>query len=356
MAHNIEIDELTGMAKFASRRQPAWHMLGTVHDEDFMTPTDLAGKAGILGMNVHIEDWSNLEAGDIKGGSKVAGKVTPDYDYSEPFLVTVRTNPATKRKEVIEKVGGNYHVIQTEDMVSLADVYSEEYKASAETAGSLRNGRAVFLSLSMDRQITLDPQGAADKINTYLLFTNSFDGSVGFGGLNTPVRVVCQNTLNMAMHGVQQSFTIRHTKTAQDRIEQAKLAAQVNAAYMERFEKAANTLYETKMTDKVFWGVIEAYYGDAPGDDSSPQTVTKWANNVADVMSLWHGQTVAGAGIGRTGWGALNAITENDQWLRQIRTENPESFVMAGAGFRGDVNNKRTKVLDIISEKLDIKV
>ncbi len=86
------------------------------------------------------------------------------------------------------------------------------------TAGSIKGGRVVFGSLALQRETVLDPSGVADKVKTYLLINTSHDGSIAIQASITPVRVVCANTLNLALggkkkkNGIKQSFKIRHTQ------------------------------------------------------------------------------------------------------------------------------------------------
>jgi hypothetical protein len=91
-----------------------------------------------------------------------------------------------------------------------------------ETAGSIKNGTVVFGSLALDRQTDLDPKGRGDKVNNYLLVHTSHDGSLAIQASVTPVRVVCQNTLNAAVghkgNRAKQSFRIRHTQTVQGKV------------------------------------------------------------------------------------------------------------------------------------------
>ena len=193
MADNIEIDRESGMATFASRVEPAWHGLGTVFDGTVSTREMLELS--------HLNDW-NVRLEEVT--------YPENYSVVSPAHSVVRTHPFTGQPDVLSIVGDRYKVLQNEELFDFGDAMTDG-GATWETAGSIKNGRVVFGSLSVPREFILDPQGANDKTVTYLLVHTSHDGSSSVQANITPVRVVCQNTLNMALSGSKQSFKIRHS-------------------------------------------------------------------------------------------------------------------------------------------------
>ena len=118
-------------------------------------------------------------------------------------------------------VGDRYRVFQNEDLFAFGDQLLDG-GAAWESAGSIKQGRQVFGALRIDRDVVLDPQGISDTTETFLLVTTSHDGSAAIQALITPVRVVCQNTLNMALSGAQQTFKVRHTADTAGRVQAAR--------------------------------------------------------------------------------------------------------------------------------------
>ena len=122
-----------------------------------------------------------------------------------------------------------------------------------ETAGSIKNGTVVFGSLALDREINV---GDGDRVNTYLLVHTSHDGSLAIQASVTPVRVVCQNTLNMAVGSngrkAKQSFRIRHTQTVQGKVAAAREALGLAHTYLDSFDEMAKTFFEQKVADDKF--------------------------------------------------------------------------------------------------------
>jgi len=311
---------------FASHREPAWHGLGVVFTEevtDYMRMLDLAN---LSGWNVREEDLF------------IESERTIDWAASAKAIVA--TIGDTDR--VLGVTGSRYEIVQNED--AFAFLQSLHDGARWETAGAIKDGRVVFGSMAFDRDFTLDPSGVADVVKSYLLVHTSHDGSTGVAGGVTPVRVVCQNTLNLAMQkGIKQSFKIRHTIKADERMRAEAEAWRVAHTYMDAFEAEARDLLSQKVTDSQFFGIVENMFPKP--EDNTKGAMTKWENRQALFSQAWQG--APNAGIKGTGWGALNALTEANQWGRKTQnTKNgAENFSAAGAGFDIPTNQFRNEAL-----------
>jgi phage/plasmid-like protein (TIGR03299 family) len=188
MAHDLEIQN--GKTSFASFRQPAWHGLGTVFTEEKNT-AEMLEAANLNGWNVRLEDMP------------IPAHLTSDKEYQ----YVVRTNPTDKTQtDVLGVVGERYHVMQNEDLFSFGDNILDG-GGRWETAGSIKGGRVVFGALALERETVLDPSGVSDVVKTYLLINTSHDGSIAIQASITPVRVVCANTLNLALNNLSRFVT-----------------------------------------------------------------------------------------------------------------------------------------------------
>ena len=143
----------------------------------------------------------------------------------------------------------------------------------------------MFGALALERETVLDPNGVADKIKTYLLINTSHDGSIAIQASITPVRVVCANTLNLALNttrkknGVKQSFKIRHTQTAQGKIQVARETLGLAHKYMDSFDVMANAMIQKEITAQDFNNIILTAYPKPEKD--SKGAFKKWENKVA---------------------------------------------------------------------------
>lgn len=333
MAHELEINEETGEATFASLRQPAWHNLGTVFQDEVNTEQMLK--------LAHLDNW-NVRLEDVT----IPAGFASDKSYS---FVT-RTNPFDKdQNDVLGIVGERYVPLQNEDLFSFGDNLLDG-GGRWETAGSIKGGRQVFGSIALTNSITLDPNGIADKIDNYLLINTSHDGSIAIQASITPVRVVCANTLNLALSSFRgkkapkQTFKIRHTQTAEGKIAVAREALGLANSYIDEFSKMANEMIGKTITDNEFMEIISLAY-PAPEKDAKG-SFKKYETKVDLLQGIYRGQyndTIAG-----TAWGAYNALTERLDWYRSARGGDSENIYASASGFDPIINAEKNRLMKIV--------
>jgi phage/plasmid-like protein (TIGR03299 family) len=337
MAHELETQN--GVASFASFREPAWHGLGTVFTEE-KTTNEMLVAANLHNWNVRLEDL------------EIPSTLTSDKNYQ----YVVRTNPTDKTQtDVLGIVGERYHVLQNEDLFSFGDNILDG-GGRWETAGSLKGGRVVFGSLALERETILDPNGVADKVKTYLLINTSHDGSIAIQASITPVRVVCANTLNVALNrtskkdGVKQSFKIRHTQTANGKVQIARQTLGLANAYMDEFDKMAHAMIQKEISAKDFNDIILAAYPKP--DKDTKGAVKKWENKVDVINDIYTGEY--NGMISGSAWGAFNALTERLDWYRSARGGNNESMFAAASGFDPVINAEKNRLLKVVQNTLQL--
>ena len=337
MAHELETQN--GVASFASFREPAWHGLGTVFDTEKNTAEMLAA-ASLNNWNVRLEDMP------------IPSHLTSDKQYQ----YVVRTNPTTNTQtDVLGVVGERYHVLQNEDLFSFGDNILDG-GGRWETAGSLKGGRVVFGSLALERETVLDPNGVADVVKTYLLINTSHDGSIAIQASITPVRVVCANTLNVALNrtkkkdGVKQSFKIRHTQTANGKVQIARQTLGLANAYMDEFDKMAHAMIAKEISAQDFNNIILAAYPKPEKDNKG--SFKKWENKVDVINDIYTGEF--NGMISGNAWGAFNALTERLDWYRSARGGNSESMFAAASGFDPAINAEKNRLLTVVQNTLQL--
>jgi phage/plasmid-like protein (TIGR03299 family) len=331
MAHELESDK-----SFASFRQPAWHGLGTVFEEEVSTK-EMLELANLHEWNVHLEEVA----------------IPDGFNSDKTYNYVTRTNPFDRsQKDILGVVGERYRILQNEELFDFGDALLDG-GGRWETAGSIKGGRQVFGSLALERETVLDPSGVSDKINTYLLVNTSHDGSIAIQASVTPVRVVCANTLNLALgsgvgrnRSVKQSYKIRHTQTAQGKIQAAREALGLANIYMDEFDKVAQEMIQKQITqDKFMEIVLKAY--PRPEEDKKG-AVSKWNTKVELIEDIYTGDfnhMIAG-----TAWGALNAMTERLDWYRSARKGKNESVLAGASGFDPMVNAEKNRLLQIVRQ------
>ena len=195
--------------------------------------------------------------------------------------------------------------------------------AHLETAGVLRNGAHYWALAKMDGEFNV----AGDKVNQYLLLASSCDGSLATQARLTSVRVVCNNTLQLATGKAGQVVQVRHNSTFNAANVKSQLS-DFNDAF-KNFEHTAKFLANIKLSSAQAQRVFTSILG---GDDKKPSRAA------ARALTLFEG-----AGIGAqmesakgTAWGALNAVTQLLDW----ETARTGDARLANAWFGGGVNVK----------------
>ena len=336
LAHKSEIEE--GSASFAlvdSRSNPAWHSFANkIFDADSESPSvsDIMSAAKLSNWNVRLED---------------VAPAFPSHNFITDSYLVVRDNPYTAgNTDVLSVVGSRYKVVQNEELFSFAEnLHDGNPDVKVDSAGSLKSGRIVYGSWTLPNELVLDPKGVADTTKLYLIVWTSHDGSVAVQAAVTPVRVRCQNTLNLAMKSAKQSFKIRHTQTADGKILAARQALGLSVAYFDEFSKQATNLFEQSITDKQFSELIRNLYPKPEKDAKG--ALKKWENKVVLIDDLYH-NAGTNAGIKGTKWGALNALTERLDYFRSARKGNTESLSASASGFDPVITAEKNKILKAV--------
>jgi len=335
MAHLLESDK-----SFASFREPAWHGLGTVFTEEVSTK-EMLELASLNDWNVRLEEVA----------------IPDGFSSDKTYNYVARTNPFDKTQtDILGVVGERYRILQNEELFDFGDALLDG-GGRWETAGSIKGGRQVFGSLALERETVLDPTGVEDKINSYLLVNTSHDGSIAIQASVTPVRVVCANTLNLALgsgvgrnRSVKQSYKIRHTQTAQGKIQAAREALGLANVYMDEFDKLAQEMIQQEISNDKFQDIIRMAY--PMPEENKTGAVSKWNTKLELIEDIYTGafnHTIAG-----TAWGALNALTERIDWHRIGRKGSDEAVLAGASGFDPMVNAEKNRLLQVVRQAVAV--
>jgi hypothetical protein len=170
MAH--ELDSTNGVVSFANSRSDAWHRLGESVGHA-MTAQEALQSAHLAGWNVRKMPLQVPQEPLITEN----GGTTPDPLAVPEHYATVRTNPITGAIDVLGVVGSKYVPVQNDASCALLNALTDQSGAVFETAGALRGGREVFVTLKLPQSITFDGKdGSKDRTDFYLAALNSHDG------------------------------------------------------------------------------------------------------------------------------------------------------------------------------------
>ena len=270
--------------------------------------------------------------------------LAPQHNFLSDSFLVVRDNPYTQGEtDVLSVVGSRYKEVQNEELFAFAqNLHDSNPDVKVDSAGSFKGGRVVFGSWSIPSQLVLDPNGANDKTNLYLVVYTSHDGCVAVQSAITPVRVRCQNTLNFAMRKAKQSFKIRHTATVDGKIAQAREALGLSIAYFDEFSAQAKELFSREVTNLQFSKIVNTMYPKPEKDAKG--SIKKWENKVVLLDELYH-NSPTNANIKGTAWGVVNALTERLDYFRTARKGNTNSLVYGASGFDPVITAEKNKIV-----------
>ena len=183
MAHEVE-------TMFSARELP-WHGLGTV-TEDVLTAKEAIETAGL--------DW------EVELRSLFVSLPGGNRKKIEDRKAVMRTTDDA----VLGIVSPLYVPFQNRDAFAFTDNLVDSGDAKYETAGSLRDGRVVFLTMKVPFGMQVDGNDAHDL---YIVLRTSHDGSTAVSVAVTPIRVVCMNTMTMALRSARHKWSMRHVST-----------------------------------------------------------------------------------------------------------------------------------------------
>jgi phage/plasmid-like protein (TIGR03299 family) len=292
MAHELET-LANGQTAFASARLSAWHQLGTVTDE-CLTAEQVMTKAWLGGWEVRKIALQGIEI--------TTGGVTK-VDCPDKFM-TVRTNPATGATEYLGVVGEDYTTVQNEQVTEILNLLVDESGAHFETAGSMRKGKSVFVTMKLPASMVI---AGVDRMDLYLAATTSHDGTASLRLDATPVRIVCANTQRMAYDRSQGSYTFRHTSNIGAKIAEARQALGLMWKHFDAFEAEAEKMLNETLTMGEFEKVVAELWPLA--QDASDAATNNAKKRSATLRYLIRDADTQKAITG-TRWAGFQAVTE----------------------------------------------
>lgn len=236
---------------------------------------------------------------------------------------------ATVREDtgaVMGVVRGVYQPLQNKDAFRFFDAVVGVKEAMYHTAGALGEGECVWILAKLPGYVRVVGDDVAEK---FLLLSNRHDGLGSVNVMFTPIRVVCQNTLNIALQGQEVKARIRHTATLGLRVEEVrKQLGLINAKFC-LFEQAAQRLATTQLTQEAFQNYLKSV-GLAPSNGGEASTRAK--NIMEEVSRLFEaGKGADLPGARGTAWGAFNAVVEYADYLRSARSKSADGGITARA-------------------------
>jgi len=304
MVHNLNMTN--GKASMMYVREAPWHRLGTRLER----PATAAEAIEAAGLGFTVEKRSlKTEAPELS----VRG-----------HFATIRTDTS----EVLGVVGSRYVPIQNKDAFVTFDALVGEGEAIYHTAGVLGKGERIWILAKLPEYIQVNGDDIVEK---FLLLTNAHDGSGAVRVKLTPIRVVCENTLTIALSGAEQEVRIRHTAEAPSRMKEAHEILGLTNKLYDELDHIFNRMSEKDVNATMLNDYVKRIFPDPPEMENLSRT-TAFRGKVLDLAETGRGVELAKGTL----WGAYNAVTEYVDHYRQPNADDPARLksIWFGSGER----------------------
>lgn len=308
MSHNLDTTR-SGKVRFAYSDSAApWHLLGTpmrgLRTSDEMLRAAEADYQVLLTQVAALDADGNVIIGDDGKPLKI-----------EDSRATIRIN-SDGTFDALSTVGTRYVVQQNKECLdrALAVVGASSGDAVVDTCGVLNRGKEFFASIDLG-PLVIDPAGANDKIERYLLVRNGHDGKTAITYANTSIRAVCNNTVAAGMKQALRVFTARHTRNQENAINEAKEVLEFSTAWADEFRKTADLMMSISVPpssgrlDKILDAVF-------PSSSLDSKTKKKNREDIVDTIKAIYTSEKNAGKVGANGWAAYNSVVEYFDHLR----------------------------------------
>ncbi len=260
-------------------REKPWHGLGT-RIEEAPTSADALVYAGL--------NWEVCQENVYTEG----GTLIPGY----------KVNLRSTDDATLGIVSDRYKVVQNEDAFQFTDDLLGE-GVTYETAGALQGGRKVWMLARMPHRYII----AGDEIAPYMVVMNSHDGSSGIKVAMTPIRVVCQNTLNLALNSAKRIWTTKHTENVMSRVHAARETLLLAEKYMGELGRGIDDLSKVKLTDRKAMEYMQEFF---PVTNDLPEVQRKNNLRLLDNLKARYWDAPDLSNVGKNGYRFVNAVSD----------------------------------------------
>jgi len=335
---SANINKHNGKDSFVSAREPAWWGGGTVLDHVFTA--EEAIEHANLGYEVEKRELFTTSGDVIIGQSQ-------NDNFGRTRVPDMYATVRTDNNVPLGVVGDRYTVLQNKEAFKFFDSIVGEGKAIYETAGVLGKGEKIFITAKLPKQLVVAPN---DVIDQYLFITNSHDGSGSISAAFTTVRIVCANTLAMALANSSHQVKFRHTMNAQTNLSQAAKMMGIAVKQGEIMENNYQRMVKVNISDEELKKFIQLALKPNIEQISEEEFSKRFNNTVEGVLQYAHtDETQLMHTTKGTLFGALNAVTGYYNNVKEYKThEDKLKQLMYGTG-KANSNRAYNLALDILA-------
>ena len=269
-------------------RETPWHGLGT-RVMEVPDSRDALIAAGL--------DWNVVQE--------------PIYTAENALINGYKANVRDSDRRVLGVVSDRYKVVQNQEAFAFTDELLGQ-GVRYETAGSLQDGRKVWLLAHMPHEYII----SGERISPYLLFSNTHDGSGAIKVALTPIRVVCNNTLNLALRTAQRSWSMIHTGDIKSKMKEAKDTLFKAERYMDELGKEFEKLRMKKLSDQEVMDYIEILL---PIEEGSTSQQIRNIKRLQEDMKVRYFDAPDLQDVGKNAYRFINAVSDFATHAKPLR-------------------------------------
>ena len=258
-------------------REVPWHGLGT-RVEEALTSADALRLAGL--------DWK-VEQVPV---------LTEDGYAIDGYACNRRTDTMAPLGIVSTK----YQVVQNEEAFAFTDALVGGL-VKYETAGSLSGGKRTWMLAKLPSETVV-----GDEVVPYLCFVNSHDGTSAIKVCMTPVRVVCNNTLNLALRSAKRCWSTMHKGDLASKVFEARHALEMAGEYMFGLDKIGDMLANTTVSYEKLNEYLDALFHVK--EEDSDRKRSNALRKKAEFMMCYYADDIKK--FNGTAWGVVNAASD----------------------------------------------
>ena len=330
MAHNLNFNSRTGRYSFFSVKEKAWHNLGQIIEE-YPTSAEAIKHAGL--------DYEVVKSPLFTTGSNIIetaqGIEIADSQLDVPnYFANIRTD----NNAVLGVVGKDYHIVQNREAFNFFDaIVGGGDGILYETAGALGQGERIFITAKLPDYIRVG--NGDDVTEKYIFLTTSHDGSGSITAAFTPIRIVCQNTLNASLRSMSNVVRIKHTAGAKQRLDNAHKVMGLANTLSNQLEVIFNQWAKVQVSDREVRKLIQLALCpnketlDLIKKGAEDEVSTVFKNTVDDAFAYAMTSDTQQMNTTKgTLFGAYNAVTGYFQNVRNYKDDEAklQSIVMGG--------------------------
>lgn len=263
------------------------------------------------GLGIRVAEAPSSEEALRLAGLDWQVKQEPVYTDTGEAIPGYKANIRDRDRRVLGVVTDRYKIIQNQEAFAFTDALLGK-GVRYETAGSLQGGRRVWLLARLPKEYII----SGEQVSPYLVFSNTHDGSGAVKVALTPVRVVCCNTLNLALDTAKRSWSMIHTGNIRDKLQEAEDTLFMAEAYMMQLGKEFGNLQRQKITDRQVAEYIEMLL---PLEKDATTIQNKNITKLREDMAHRYYDAPDLQGTGKNAYRFLNAVSDFATHAKPLR-------------------------------------